>query len=278
MKKIYLFSLVLFILHSHNIIGQNNNTQAALYNIGIGGIFGGVGAVLNKKKNEKTGKVFLKGLWQGATGGYLVYESKKLVYDFSKSGNYGYLWGSKLLNATGNSIIQNAASNERFLSKWYINFGFNRIEIQTKGAFKLKYRVMPIALYGTVISASQGKFDFRKSIKTGTLIFNSNKSNNRGVTYVNSILLESNNIKILAHEIIHSYQYEGFISINSFAINLNERLKNKSSSINKINKWFYFDVHSIFLKGAYELENIGTKSYYDNFFESEANFYSQKIN
>jgi len=38
-----------------------NDFHASLYNIGFGGIVGGIGAVINKKPHDKLGKVFLKG-------------------------------------------------------------------------------------------------------------------------------------------------------------------------------------------------------------------------
>lgn len=278
MRKIFFVLLVVLIALPQKAKSQSNNTEAAIYNIGLGGFFGGIGAIINKKKHEKPLKVFLKGFWQGSVGGYLVYESKQMIYDFSKSENYTYAWGSKLLNAAGTSIIQNASSNRDFGDRWYLNIGFNRIEISTKNKFKVKYKVMPIALYGTIISASQGTFDFNRSLKTGTFIFNSKANDNTAITYVNSILMKSNDVKLLAHEIIHVLQYEDFITLNSFTNRLNEKLNNKYPVVRKLNKWIYFDTHALILRGMYVLENQNNKCYFDNFFEQEANFYSQRFN
>jgi len=272
------YSWILFcffsVLNTHS---QKNNTQASLYNVGIGGLFAGIGAVINKQPDEKFSKVFFKGLWQGAVGGYLVYESKKMIYKFSNTENYTYAWGSKILNSAGNSIIQNAALNNVFLNKWHINIGFNRIEFETNNRFRVKYKLLPLALYGTIISASKGRFDLNKSLKTGHLIFNSNGVEGN-TAYVNSILTAKNvTAKILAHEIIHVYQYEDYFSINLFAKKYRTKLNYKYPKIKGLQKWMYFDSHAWVLKGLYGIEKIGNNCYIDNFFEHEANFYSSKF-
>ena len=278
MKKLTIILLLMvFLLNSVKVCGQNNDTQAALYNIGLGGFFGGVGAVINKKENEKIGKVFLKGFLQGAGGGYLVYESKKLIYKFSKHEDYSYVWGAKLLNSAGNSIIQNAASNRDFWEKWYLNIGFNRVEFTVKEKFKISYKLMPIALYGTLYSASRGNFDFETSIKTGTFVFSSNNNATIPSANVNSIVLvKGYSSKILAHELIHVYQYEDFIAINNFTNKLNEKVIVKYPFIRKLSNWIYLDSHALLLKGMYELESINNKCYFDNFFENEANYFSDR--
>jgi hypothetical protein len=74
------------------------------------------------------------------------------------------------------------------------------------------------------------------------------------------------------------YQYEDFIALNSFTNRLNEKINNKYPVVRKLNKWIYFDTHALILRGMYVLENQNNKCYFDNFFEQEANFYSQRFN
>ncbi len=60
MKKT--FALVLISLFCHELSrAQTNDTKEALYNMGFGSVFGGIGAVINKKKDEKFFKVLFKG-------------------------------------------------------------------------------------------------------------------------------------------------------------------------------------------------------------------------
>jgi len=85
----YLFTLIcfLFVLKTYS---QSTNTEAALYNIGLGSIFSGVGALINKKPNERWDKVLIKGMGQGALGGLLVYESKNLIGKIEKKQKLEY--------------------------------------------------------------------------------------------------------------------------------------------------------------------------------------------
>ena len=76
MKKLVITFLI--ILFSSNLTyPQANDTEAMLYNVGFGGISGAVGAMINKKENEKLGKAALKGFLQGSLGGYVTFESKR---------------------------------------------------------------------------------------------------------------------------------------------------------------------------------------------------------
>ena len=173
-KLTKLFSIFFLILLSHTNMAQKNDFEAGLFNVGIGSVLGGIGAVINKEPNEKFGKTLLKGLGQGALGGYLVFESKRLVREFAKSGNYGYVWPSKLVNSAGTSIIENAAANKDFWTRWHLNIGFNRFELNTNESFKMSYRIMPFAFYSTIANATEGDFNLGKSLKMGTFGFKTN--------------------------------------------------------------------------------------------------------
>ena len=285
---LYLF-LLFFILQTHQTKAQNNDAQAAIYNIGLGGFFGGFGAVINKKPNEKIGKVFVKGLWQGSFGGLLTYKSKQFIYDFSNSGDFKDAWASKILNSIGNSVVHNAASNTNFWEKWYLNFGFNRFEFSLKDKFKVQYKIMPLSLLATAVTATNGTFDFKNSIKTGHFIFKTNKISNDfeisaiGIASLNNITLLDNlsqeiERKVIAHEVIHVYQYNDFSNINP-VFNKPKKLflNNDNKVVQFYRKWFYSDFNFFVLFALYELENQNRVGYYDNYFEKEADYYSEKF-
>ena len=254
----------------------------AFYNVGLGSVCGGIGSLINKKSNEKWSKVFIKGLCQGAFGGYLVYESKNLIGKISENQRYEYSWYAKAVNSAGISIIENASSNRDLWEQWNLNIGFNRIEFYTKNKFKAKYKIMPVSLLLTIGVASNSKFEFDKTIQTGEFIFSKklNKDNVRGITYGTAIILDSsetNNYSTISHEIIHIYQYYDFNFINSYFDKPKEQWKIKSNTFKKLNNIFYFDIQGGPLNGIYLLENINRNNYYDNFFENEAGFYSNTI-
>ncbi|MDC0176590.1 hypothetical protein OAJ14_00325 [Polaribacter sp.] len=291
MKINFLFLLFLFLVlfGTHQIKAQNNDSQAVIYNIGLGGFFGGLGAVINKKPNEKLGKVFIKRLWQGSLGGLVIYKSKKLVYNFSNSGDFKDAWGSKILNSIGNSIVHNAASNTNFWEKMYLNFGFNRLEFSLKNKFKVQYQIMPLSLLATVVSSTQGSFDFKNSIKTGHFIFktsyidfNGSEQSGSGSASLNNINLLNNlsqkiERKVIAHKIIHVYQYNDFSNINP-VFNKPKKLflNNDNKVVQFYRKWFYSDFNGLLKVALNELENQNRQDYYDNYFEKEADYYSFK--
>jgi hypothetical protein len=252
----------------------------ALYNVGLGSFVGGIGAVINKKTNEKTGKGFLKGFLQGGLGGYLVYESKNFILKIPENNKLEYAWGAKFINSMGSSIIENASLNQNFWDVWHLNIGFNRIEVHTKNKIKFKYKVMPVSLLLTGIYAYGNKFELEKSLKTGEMIFSvSDNFEHAGATWGKLILIDKSrldNFDIIAHEIVHSYQYEDFNFVNTFINKPKLDLLNKSKFGKKLNKYFYFDLQAPIFGGLYLLEDGGNR-YYDNFFEYEAAIFSNTL-
>ena len=257
-----------------------NDFHAGLYNIGFGGIVGGIGAVINKKPNDKLGKVFLKGFSKGALGGYLLYESKHLVGKFSKTGNYAYIWPSKIVNAAGVSIIENASANRQFWEQWHLNIGFNRFEFYTQDKFKVSYRIIPFALSRTISAFTQWKMDFDKSLKMGTFVFNTDYIKTRssytsGRASSNIIVISkftTLNVKdILAHEIIHVYQYESFSGFNTYLNKSLSRLNTNKKWAKIYHKIFYTDFNFLSFQSLYSLY----KTHDSNFYENEARYYTK---
>lgn len=276
--KIRIFVLLIIFLFAKKSTSQETKTEMALYNVGINSVFSGIGALINKKPNEKWHKVLLKGMGQGALGGYLIYESKNLIGDINNEKTWEYGWYGKIVNSAGTSIVENAASNSNFWEKWHLNFGFNRIEFYTKDKFKVKYKIMPISLALTISTAIGNKFELERTIQTGEIIFSNNDIGNRGVTYGNIILVDKdaiNSYDLYSHEIIHIYQYYDFNFINSYLNKPMNKWREKSKTFNSINNIFYLDMQAPILRGLYLLENLNRNCYYDNFFENEAGFYSK---
>lgn len=271
---------ILFVFYATIFYSQNRNEIAA-YNIGLGGVFGGVGAIINKEPNEKIGKVFLKGLWQGAVGGYLIYESKNLVGKISQKKKWSYSWAAKVTNAAGTSIVENAASNRNLWEQWHLHIGFNRLEFYTKEGFRVKYKIMPISLALTISTAIDNKFEFKKSMETGELIFsndilNSSKPANAYVLGNVMVIKNENldNYSIFSHEAIHIYQYYDYNFVNAYLNKPYARWGEKFKLFNTVQDWVYFDLNALVLRGLYLLEGTNNACHYSNFFEYEAEFFS----
>ena len=280
--RVKLLFLVLILFNINTNAQHKNDFEAGLFNIGFGGFVGAVGAVINKKQNEKTGRVILRGFSKGALGGYLIFESKRLVGKYSKTGNYTYLWPSKLLNSAGVSILENAAANREFWDRWHLNIGFSRFEFYTNNKFKVTHRIMPFALSSTIYGFTQGKLDISKSAKVGNFVFIAEKIKfnetlyTEGKTIANSILLTKNPVSstkeiIFAHEIIHIYQYESFSGFNPFLNKPIDNLTKTKKWVNQYHKIFYTDYNFLFNGGLSLIETDHDK----DFFENEARFYTE---
>ncbi len=227
---------------------DKNYVGAGLFNIGFGGVVAGVGAVINKKPNQKTGKQFLKGFSQGALGGYLLFESKRMVGRFAKTGNYAYVWPSKLVNSAGASIIENAAANANFLENWHLNFGFARFEMRTKDSLNFQCKIMPFALGGVIYGFANGKLAINETLKTGNFVFASiNFYEKKGVfgrTDANTIIYQKNNgfysnELLIGHEYIHTFQYENYSGFNAYLDKPIRKLSKNKPWLEKYQKIVY---------------------------------------
>jgi hypothetical protein len=271
------------ILIAFTNLQAQNQTEMALYNIGLGSVFGGVGAVINKNPDDKLGETFLNGFWKGAIGGYLIYESKNIVSKIPQQEQWEYSWAAKLVNSAGTSIVENAAYNRGLTEQWHLNIGFNRIEFYTKDQFKVKYKVMPVSLILTTIIATKTKFEFSRSLQTGEFIFSDKylSSNELKAAYVygNVMIIDNsffNDYFIFAHELIHIYQYYDYNFANAFAQKPLDTFFKNSKTYRTINSIFHFDIAgAITLRGLYLQQDKNRDCYFDNFFEYEADFYGR---
>lgn len=282
-KKYYCFLIVFSIgLFNFHCYSQENDLEYGLVNIGIGSVVGGVGAVINKRPEEKFGRTLLKGMAQGGIGGYVVFESKRLLREFSHTRNYNYIWPSKIVNAAGSSIIENAAANRNLWERWHLNLGFNRLEVDTRDKFKFRYRIMPQSLTSTIYLFSTAKLDVDRSMVFGTFVFESQRPiqgygfEAGGAAAQQAIILKrfaQGGHRIEAHELLHVYQHSSFAGFNMFFNKPLENLKTNNKFVKFYDKIFYTDFHSGFLYGVYQLER-NAYGYESITVEREANYFS----
>ena len=259
---------------------DKNYVGAGLYNIGFGGVVAGVGAVINKTPNQKTGKQFLKGFGQGALGGYLLFESKRMVGRFAKTGNYAYVWPSKLVNSAGASIIENAAANNSFGKQWHLNFGFARFEMRTKDSLNFRCKIMPFALGGVIYGFANGKLAISETLKTGSFVFAPinfyEKKGVLGRADANTIIYQKDNEfysneSTIGHELIHTFQYENYSGFNAYLDKPVQKLRVKKSWLEKYEKIVYTDFNYLLFRALYNLN----QNYDTNLYEKEAVFYTE---
>ncbi len=277
MKYLFLVITLPFFLYTN---AQHNDSQAAVYNVLSSSIIGGIGAIINKSSDQKIGKVFIKGVYQGAIGGYVVFESKRVLREFTKTNNYGYIWPSKVLNSIGNSMVYNAASNRNLWERWHINIGFNHLEYDFKRDKKLRYRILPLSFSRTIQGFTKGTLDVQRSFASGHFIFKEKYSNQDyyGRAMANSVLyvdlLRGNSLtSILTHELIHSYQYEQSFVLNCYLDKPISKLEKRSSFVKNYNKIFYTDFNHILNSGIYGIHDIFDIERKNQYYENEADYF-----
>lgn len=261
-------------------------TKLAIYNFSLGGMIGGIGAVINNKTEVGWYKVFLKGFIKGGIGGLVVYTGKSAASQINKKQNLFYGWPAKLIHTTGVSIIENAALNKSLMNSWSMHFGFLRLRIGTDSP-KIDVKFLPFAFSGFVAASWVGDLKLKKSLLLGTPYFETDSLilNRLSAAAVgNNIVIHrnvaqymrlgTNEYEITAHEYIHSFQFREYGAFNSFFTDANEKLKTKTL-YKKLSKYIYLDLpyHWLF----YSLQEIphGRSCRYDNFYEIEAEFFAR---
>lgn len=275
MKKVILISLIVFFSINESF-PRSQKDQILIYNICLGGITGGVGSVINKKKDQNWYQTFLKGFIQGSAGGFIRYQGKRIVYQINKKKKLQYGWFAKIVHSTGSSFVENAAANRNFWESWSMHFGFLRFESEPlQMSFRVK--LLPFATYNFVRACFIGKFDIEKSLKLGTLYFSTDTLiDNRLLgksLWSNMIIYERyyKKHKTIAHEYIHVFQFRDYLALNNNFLISDRKLKNKKL-YKKLSNYIYFDTP--FFLVPYGLEGkYNDKWYYKNFFEMEAEYF-----
>lgn len=271
---------LLLLLHL-NVFAQHQERTVFVYNVVFGGITSGIAAIVNKPKEVNWKKAFLKGFWQGDIGGLLNYTGKKTLYLVNKNQKDIYAWPAKLLHAAGSSIMENAALNAPFLQNWNIDYWLVRFDFSFGVQRKFKVRLLPEAVVATIIAARYGMFDLVTSLRTGEIIFKTDKvldlpnaplasgvTFGRAIVYVDTPQSYYTKDRILSHEIVHRYQYNEYQVFNAWLNPVAGKIKSKSLRT-IFSKYVYLDIPYFFL--PYYINGRHTDPhYYRNFYEFEA--------
>jgi hypothetical protein len=272
MKKL----LLALLLVPGMLLAQNQEGKVLMYNIGFGGLTSGIGAVINKKKTENWKKSFARGFWQGSIGGTLNYSAKKSTYLIYKNNNAGFALPARIISAAGNSIIQNAALNEPFLKNWSFDYGLFRMDYTPNKDKKFQVRLLPEAVVASLLLVPKGKIDIGATLSTGVMIFKSTgristiHGNKNGLNYGRAFIYVPDSVRnhVIAHEIIHEFQYREYMVFNAYLKPQADKMK--LMGLKKVfTRYLYPDIPYFGL--FYMLEGVQEyPRFYRNFFEFEA--------
>lgn len=264
---------------------RSERTKMAIFNIGINGLFGGIGSIINKKDGDKNFRTFINGFYKGAIGGTVSHVGLSMSHLIQSQENIVYAWPARLVNAMGSSIIQNAAENNKIFERLHFNLYVARLEyFPYRKEFKARF--FTSSLYGIISVGIGNKFDLVKSLQSGILYFESDRGfqnvsgfSSIGTGQVSSIgmksdLLEEEFYRIYAEEVAHIQQYDRKVAGNAFVAKLDQKWKGNSKSYNLLSKYIYFDLNGPSFYFAYRIAN--GNGYCNNFFEKEAVNYANR--
>lgn len=261
------------------------NIQSVIYNCLVGGLSGGLGAVINKGKDDKHLKVFARGFVTGTAGGAIMYSGKKLNFLVSQKQHLGYAWLSRAVYSAGNSIVENAACNIPFWSRWHYDLSFVRLEYDAREG-KLQPRFMPSSFVTTVFMSIYGRPDFGTSLRSGTLTFRTKEIAYAprliGSTAGNGFLLNDTLRSgllfhdVYAHEMNHAFQFQDLSGMNYFFGPWIRHREARRPVFAQVHRWVYGDLNYGLMLMNYFLVNGGASgsNYCRNFLENEAEFLS----
>jgi len=282
MKLILIPILILLYYTNSHAQKTQQDVQVLSYNIGLNGITAGVGAIINKHKDQTWYDSFFKGFYQGCIGGVCIYTGKSLAFQINHQQNYAYCWPSRIMYSAGTSIVENAALNNTFGENWNIDLWLFRLDVSLKNHSSCKVRFLLSSVYSLssmYAFVPDAHFDLRRTVQTGTVVFSTNnmiESLYYGYTYGNSIAVKTNSTlyseyHIVAHELIHTYQNTEYEIFNTWLAPLQNKVPDKVRMI--FDQYIYFDVSYYML--FYELQGTySSQYYYKNFYELEAEYFA----
>jgi hypothetical protein len=279
LMKITFIAFLALSLFSTKSFAQKQERQVLIYNVALGGITSGIGAAINKKKDDKLLATFFRGFKYGCVGGLFLYGGKKISYQINRQNNLAWGWPSKLVHSYGSSIIESASLNEKnVFSKLSFPVGFARFNLLFNKKIKCNVQIQPGALASFVVNSAYWQFKPKESLLIGTPIFMSNSNyivNGSGGgkalinTFTYSDLYTSKSYEIFAHEHIHLLKEREYLVMNNWFKNPTNKVLNKmNDNTKKIVKHLYLDVPYNYL--FYSILYKDPPCYFKNYFEFEA--------
>ncbi|MEL6969993.1 MAG: hypothetical protein AAFZ63_08725 [Bacteroidota bacterium] len=270
-------------IHAQSSEFRTQRAQLAMFNIGFNGLIGGVGSLINSKKDKTNFRTFVKGFYKGAIGGGISHVGLSLTHQIERQRNIALAWPARIVNAFGSSIIQNAAENRRMLERLHFNLFISRFDYLPYEK-KFSVRLFTSSIYGLIVVGRGARFDLGKTLQSGIFYFESDNGFSTSLGgglatgQVSSIgmgkgLQGERFYTVFAEEVAHIVQYDRKVGGNAFFATADNRWKASSSSYQDLSKFIYFDLNGPLFWLGYRLE--GT-THNCNFFEQEAINYSNR--
>ncbi len=287
-NKLSILVLILLMnMFPGKIQAQNYDTQQnqlLAYNLLLNGIVGGVGGAIHKAPGEKTWKVFLKNFGKGAIGGAVKYAAKYQTYYLRQPNSAFLAPANRLFFFLGHSMTMNASLNQKLLSRYYFNlYGLDMVmNFKDKEQKFLTTRLSLGTVYGVSYFLIVGhKLNLYKSLEYGIYYFDLNPDMKQyaGFATFNCIAMGKNAAGTtyygsIPHELVHTFQFYDFHPVSNLYTPAMRPVYEKIKGYNTLSKYLKADYEGAFQGLLYLVQP--TPKYYRNFFEFEAEHFSDR--
>jgi len=277
LRRLLAFTL-LFPLFKGQLYSQSYNsqrTQVLLVNVISNAIMGGIGGAINKGKDEKVYKAFIRNFLKGSVGGLVKYSAKYQAYSLGTEQLSFYAPFNRLYFFLGHSMVMNAAFNRKLLDTYYCNFYGVDLRFNLKEEQKIKARLSLVTAGSFAFFALSRNYqlDVFRSLEYGQFFFGvHNNDPYSGKAVFNCIAIAATGNRISAftipHEIIHTYQQYDMFSISSFYHKKEESLVKNNKLLNKLSNYLVTDYQAGFFTLLYLTQP--QPWHFKNYFEFEA--------
>ncbi|WKN41162.1 hypothetical protein [Tunicatimonas pelagia] len=289
MSKKALLVFVIFIFIATSSIAQSSEfktqrAQLAVFNIGLNGLIGGVGSLINNNDGQANFRTFARGFYKGAIGGGISHIGLSMAHQIDKQQSMALAWPVRMVNSLGSSIIQNAAEDKRMFERLHFNLYLTRLEFfPYQSQKKFKARLFTSSVYGLLVVGKGARFDLGKTLLSGIMYFESDGrfsssiGSGRATGQVSSIGIRSDLegaefYDTFAEEVAHIMQYDRKVGGNALMKNIDTKWRESSTFYKSLSKYIYLDLNGPVFWLAYTIENSTSC----NFFEQEAVNYANK--
>ena len=269
-------------------VPPGQDVRLAAYNVALGAVFGGVGALLNGDGDPALVRLGRGAGW-GATGGAVAYAGKWMVGEISARDQMAYALPARLTHDVGVSIVENASHDRPPLDRLSAYVGFVRLDVRPMSG-DVQARLLPVsaAVFASVLAGDNGDFNLGYSLAYGTPVFVGDGSRPApvfggqadgyggfGTVYLNR---ENDDFYgLAAHELIHVLQHREMAYTSALYARLDEPLR-RSGAYRALARWVYLD-DPVLPLGIYYVVTGGDRGstcYFNNWFEREAEAFGKR--
>ena len=182
--------------------------QQELTTAGLNALLGGATAAAFRVVRGEPAGAALDAFWQGAVGGGFVYAGKRLTVErFDGAGLLG-----RELASVGGSMIRNVSAGQALLDELVLPIGPVRLYVSKDRGVVPKVDLSTLVVSGAFMATYGARLDLATSLSAGSLVFRGSSPmpglSAAGVTMLWSDLPASEGPRLMAHERVHTVQYD----------------------------------------------------------------------